>query len=666
MSVYYRRRPPRKKIYHYFLPFVLILIIVGGLYYVWQRLGGDSYQNPIDLTTEKVSLDIEEGSVKAMAVNSNSWQNAPDGIDFYRGEKIKTGFDGLASLTFFDASTLRLNHDTSLVFSKLAHKNETDQILVEVNEGDVWVQVDHAAPQSYLKLKTDQLLVTLHSATVALSSPGTVYLIKGSAEVDIMDGKKVLTTKTLGVGQQLNVDVEIINGLSEGLNETLVYAFSDLFKGSDWYKWNMKKDSGVDAFESTDSPDDDSNPDPVLSDDDLLDTVSVDSPVSGTTTNKSTLTIQGTLDSDSIDNIYVQSKKATIAGGTWKIYDFSLTREGKNELTLEAEDSSGERHTLDPLVIYYDNIPPTTPQITDPGENGDTVTIEDVEQEMLGTVDSDTHAVIVNDYQLSKYVSGSKDFSYFAKMAYGNLEVGENEYIIYAKDKAGNLSEPATITLVLDQETVDNADEVPEEDEDSEEDEEDTEAETLPESSSEGGVEITAPNDGVSFKTSETQFEIQGNVPEGAVSVEVDDYELQAFSEGDTTFKYRASSSMGNLDIGAQNTYTVTAYDDTGDVLGSASITIDVESGSMGDPTIDIPSANPYETTLNEIVVGGAVGKWVEKIYVNGEKVHGYIPGSGKWRETVELVLGENVFNIYGEKQGENTKTVSVTIIYKP
>jgi len=661
------------------MPFFLIVVIVGGLFYVFKQLGGNFQSDSVDLTTETVSLNIEQGSVKAMAVGSSEWQNAPDGIDFYKGEKIKTGFDGRATLTAFDHNILRVGNDSEIELSKLTKKNETNQVKVHLEEGELWVQVDRISnPNSFFRLTTDLLAVDIRSGTLAISAPGTVYMIEGIAEIDILDNDDVLTTKTLGVGQQLSIDEEVVSKLTEGLDETLVYALSDGFKSSEWYRWNMKKDGSISAFEKSDLDDEielDELPD-VIPTVDPDSSVTVISPKNGLATNKSTIAISGTYDSDSVQNVYVQGKKASLnADDTWKVYEFSLTREGKNELTLEAEDLSGTKTTLDSITVHYDNIPPTTPQITSPIGNDESFTIADIEQEILGTVDKDTYAVIINDYQLSKFVSGSKEFSYFAKTAYGNLEVGENEYLIYAKDKAGNLSDVATLTLVLEQDTVDTAG-VGDEDEDeldvdadtdtTDESEEDAVEQELPTSSSTGGVEITSPNGGESFKTSETQFEINGTVPEGTASVEVDDYKLQAFSKGDTEYKYRASSSMGNLTIGAKNTYTVNAYDDSGEVVGTASITIDVESGSMGDPTINIPSSNPYETTLNEIVIGGTVGKWVEKIYVNGEKLQSYIPGSEKWRSTVELVLGENIFNIYGEKQGDNTKTVSLTVIYKP
>lgn len=360
-------------------------------------------------------------------------------------------------------------------------------------------------------------------------------------------------------------------------------------------------------------------------------------------------------------------------------YRWNMQQDGSSladdeDIPLDDEDSTGEvteddtdtdedteEEEEDEEIDENDKEPPTTPQINEPGSNGDTVTLDDVEQTISGSVSSDTEAVIVNDYRLSLYIPGSGKFAYYAKVSYDNLEVGENEYEVIALDKAGNKSDAATITLVLPQEVSDET-----ETEDEEEDE-GSESST-PEASSSGGVTITSPNNGENLVSSETSFEIKGDVPTGTVKVVVNSYTLQGFSEGDSTFLYRASSTLGTLEIGELNTYTVKAYDEDDEVIGSASMTIDVESSETGsgDPVITMPSSSAtYSTTLDQLVVGGTVGKWVEIVYLNSEKLDNYIPGSEAWQKTITLTPGENVFSVYGEKDGEKTSTATITINYQ-
>ncbi|MBU0727765.1 hypothetical protein KKA95_03710, partial [Patescibacteria group bacterium] len=388
--------------------------------------------------------------------------------------------------------------------------------------------------------------------------------------------------------------------------------------------------------------------------------VSVTKPSENSATNKATISLEGLFDSDKVEAVYIHGKKATISGtNKWTISSLTLAVEGENSLKVEAEDASGIKTELDPFIITYDATPPATPSIEEPGINDDLVTIDDVEQIISGSVSSDTYAVIVNDYKLSKYVPGSKKFEYYAKTAYGNLEVGENEYEVIAEDKAGNQSETATITLVLEQGTVDEAGEEVNEASEYEEDE-------TPAATSEGGVTITEPNGGESFTTSETEFDIKGEVPANTAKVSVNNYTLSLYEAGSTEYRYTAKSSFGNLVIGEKNTYTVKAYDEDDTLLGTATITIDVESGTAAAPVVTMPSTTgTYSTSLNEVVIGGTVGKWVQNVFVNGTALNTYTPGSEEWRKTVSLESGENTFTIYGEMESGNTESTSITITYQ-
>lgn len=660
---YQRRRPPYRRPYHYLMPFLMIVVIVAIIIFGWRILNQTLIGGSLDASSEKVFLNIEQGSVKAMTVGKSEWQNAYDNIYLYRGEKVKTGVDGRSTLTFFNESILRMDSGTELDLLTLQKRKETDSIEVSLTKGQVWAKVERITnPDSRFTISTDRLSISSRGGTLGITAPGTVQVVEGSAQVGIKSDDGIIKTVNVGIGQQLMVDEESLAALREGMEKDIIFALSDGFKASNWYRWNRKKDGAITAYEESDLETDvpaTEEPDvtadegePVL----MEGLVTVVSPKNKSATTKSTIALSGYYDPDRVSNVYVDGKKASLTGtNQWKIYELALSGEGEHTLPVEAETKEGERTSLNPLVITLDTTAPATPSIKKPGANDETVTIADVEQEISGTVSKDTYAVIVNDYRLGKYVPGSQEFAYFAKTAYGNLKVGKNEYLVYAEDKAGNQSTAAKITLILEQDTVDKAAE-----------EKPAVTDELPAASSTGGVSITAPNDGESFTTSETEFEITGDVPEGTAKVVVNDYTLQAFEEGDTSFKYRASSTLGNLVIGEKNTYTAKAYDADDSLLGSASITIDVESDSSGAPVIIMPSTeDSYETTLNELVVGGTVGKWIQKIYLNGKMISDYIPGSEKWRKTVSLAPGSNTFTVYGEKDGEKTIEDSITIEYK-
>jgi hypothetical protein len=477
--------------------------------------------------------------------------------------------------------------------------------------------------------------------------------------------------------------------------ETL-FALSDPFKRTNWYLWNTKKDGAIAAFEESDleefsEPDlmaeedfgtedalnegagtdaGTAGPDPITNIERL---VYVTKPTKGLETASASVAVEGKFDAEKIASVWVNGKKANnTADGKWSMEAVKLSKEGENEIKIEAEDMAGNRFELESRVVIYDKSPPEAPAITEPLGEGEFISINTIEQEILGTVSKDTQAVIVNDYRLAKYVPGSGEFTYFAKVDYGNLQAGENEFKVIAEDKAGNQSEPTIIILMLSEEDYEAAmAEAGKETTDPSDDAAVTgnkssgEEESLPPASSAGGVKILEPNGGESFMTKETEFEIVGQVPMETAKVSVNDYFLSLYEPGNTTFNYRAYKSIGNLEIGAKNVYVAKAFDEAGVMLGQASITIDVESGDSGAPVITMPTGSAtYSTTLDTLVIGGTVGKWVTRLYVNDKEIKEYIPGSEKWKLSVKLDPGVNTFTVRAEKAGIEVGESSIDITF--
>ena len=645
--------------------------------------------------TEKVYLNIESGSAKAMMANKSEWKNAPNNIDLYSGESLKTSSDGRASLTFSDMSIIRLEKDTEVELLQLSKKDGANRNEVGMENGKVWAKIEHMNnPDSRFSVSTPLLTIDTRGAVFSVEAPGTVYVIKGSVQVGIKYDDEIIKTVSVGIGQEFMVDQQIIIDLNEEIDHELIFALSNSFKTSNWYRWNIQKDGAISAFEESEDTQSANDESEMTTDEegttqDLTENteeestetvnagrlVSVKKPSAESSTSKGTINIEGVLDTDKIETVYVEGKKAVISGNKWSVSAVALTTEGKNSLKIEAETTSGTKQEIDPLVVYYDKTAPAKPVITSPtlAEGEDSVEIDSVEQIIKGTVSDDTNAVIVNDYRLGKYVPGSGSFEYYAKVAYGNLKAGENEFLIYAEDKAGNQSDPTKIILILDQSVIDEAGMTTEsattEEESSDTNEKTEVYESVPvtKSTSTGGVKITSPNGGESFTTKETEFDITGEVPAETAKVVVNDYTLSQYTAGSTTFTYKARASFKNLIIGEKNTYKATAYDAEDNVLGSASITIDVESGLSAAPIITIPSSeSTYSTTLDQVVIGGTVGKWISKVYINNEFISEYIPGSESWRKTVTLSPGENTFTVHGEQNGEATASSKITITYQP
>ena len=598
----YKRRAPRSRATDFIKPFLVIIIFIAIIVAGWKLLGSTFTGDQESLSSEKIFLDIETGSAKAMTSGSNEWKSVPNGIYLYEGEKLRTQSDGRVTLSFFDKDKVRLDKSSELEFKTLEREAGSGAAGLILEDGRLWLEIDESGTSSStFTIETGLLSLVSDGGVFAVSHPGMLYVLEGSVKAEIMHEGDIIKSTTIGVGQELIIDAEIAADLSEGLQKEIIFALDDAFKSSNWHRWN--KQQGDNTF------------------DDLTDESEVES-----------------------DEQNIESDEE------------SETDEPETEI---ADDEETEEEEVD----EDDQEPPTKPQIEEPGNNGDTITLDSGEQDITGSVSSDTEAVIVNDYRLSKYVPGSKTFRYTAKVEFGNLEVGENEFEVIAVDKNQNKSEVAKITLLLSQEVYDEI-------KSEEEDEEDSEVEvsTPAAASSTGGVSITSPNNGENLVTSETAFEIKGSVPEGTSKVLVNGYQLQGFTEGSSTFLYRANSTLGTLEIGELNTYTVKAYGADDEVIGEASMTIDVESGSNGEgaPVISIPtSAGTYETTLDQIVLGGSVGKWITRVRIDGTNLDTYIPGSEEWKKTITLAPGSNVFEVCAEKEGESQGCSTISINYQ-
>lgn len=368
---------------------------------------------------------------------------------------------------------------------------------------------------------------------------------------------------------------------------------------------------------------------------------------------------------DGGDNEIIFALDEDFKSSTW--YEWNTKMDGGSVLDDETttddettdEENKDEEDKTDEEDSNADG--PSTPEITSPGENGDEVTLDKTSLFISGTVSADTEKVKVNEYVLNQYTPGSKKFTYKADVTIGNLKAGDNVFKVYAIDEDGNESKAATITLVLPQEVYDKAN-------------------TEDKSETTGEVSITAPNSGNDLVTNETSFVISGTVPSNTAIVKVNGYQLQAFKAGNTTFKYNANTDLGTLKAGQKNVFEVVAYDEDGKTIGTDSMTIDLSGGAdTPNPNTDsqTPSegalslsitmpttASAYQTTLNQITLGGSVSGAPEAVYVNGNKVESYLNGSDKWSMTVTLQPGDNQFSVYAEKEGQATPADTITVTY--
>jgi hypothetical protein len=217
---------------------------------------------------------------------------------------------------------------------------------------------------------------------------------------------------------------------------------------------------------------------------------------------------------------------------------------------------------------------------------------------------------------------------------------------------------------------------------------------------------ITSPaKTGDTYRTQQTQFTINGTVPAGTAGVMVNDYKLQLFRSGDTTWSYLAGTALNNLKEGT-NTYDVYALDANGNKSQPARITILLEPGTEGvvssgggsstasassvapidesqmptnaplEPgsiTITGPAAgSSYTATGSEFLLEGTTSKNTANVWVNGYRLQLYKPGATTWNyiakaEFNTLKPGKNVYKINARNaNNEIIDSFEYTVTYNP
>jgi len=216
-----------------------------------------------------------------------------------------------------------------------------------------------------------------------------------------------------------------------------------------------------------------------------------------------------------------------------------------------------------------------------------------------------------------------------------------------------------------------------------------------------GVPSITSPaRAGQTYRTSKDEIAVSGTVPAGIAGVMVNDYRLQLFRSGDTTWSYLASKALANLKDGP-NLFTIVALDAAGSRSAPVQITVIVEAGTEGviggtassstasvQQEADLPTNDPqlpgtvtvtgpqagstFTATGSEFLLEGTAPKEAASVWVNGYKLQLYKPGSTFWNyiaktEYNTLKQGTNVYKIVARNAANQILDLfEYTVTYNP
>ncbi|MDD5041939.1 MAG: FecR domain-containing protein [Candidatus Peribacteraceae bacterium] len=205
---------------------------------------------------------------------------------------------------------------------------------------------------------------------------------------------------------------------------------------------------------------------------------------------------------------------------------------------------------------------------------------------------------------------------------------------------------------------------------------------------------------GQTYRTQRTELPISGSAPAGTTGIIVNDYRLQIFKPGDTTWTYLASTRLDNFHDG-ENIFRVYAINDAGKQSEPATLTIllggegegVVNAGSAGSAAAseitseeDLPKnaalqpgtvrvtgpvpGTQFTSTGSAFLIEGTTPPAAASVWVNGYKLRLFTPGKLFWNYIADPALGTlkrgvNTYRInVRNAQGEILDTTTYTVTY--
>ena len=282
--------------------------------------------------------------------------------------------------------------------------------------------------------------------------------------------------------------------------------------------------------------------------------LTLDRPRDGAQLEQSSVLVQGSYGSQ-VTEVKVNGYSVDIADGRYE-KELALPEGETLSIEVRAENEDGLIIDTKTVSVSRDSSPPDAPTITSPGAAGSVVNSNDEWLEIVGRASRDAVGIIVNDYRLQKYEVG-KPWRYLVDPEIGNVQPGENIYEVIAIDKAGNVSEPAVITIVWNAAPVDGG-----------EGEtgltEEVEAGTYLQP---GSLKVSLPSPESPYTIAEPKVAIEGTTSPQTETVSVNGFTLSLYEAGSTDWRYVADADEYNNFRLGKNTYTVIARDADGSIL---------------------------------------------------------------------------------------------------
>jgi hypothetical protein len=472
-------------------PLLYVLAIIVAFWLLAQIWGFFSGLFKSNLDSSAV-VYVVDGKSQIKSFGNEDFAPVLTGQNLLEGDRVRTLTDSRAVIEFYDGVLLRMDAGTDVIIEAVEKGKGNNKISVKVNAGDVWVNkpVDTDTESTFIT-KTDYLTVSASDSTFALRSglPESVRVVDNGVLVEIVEGEQSLDQIEVSVGQELILTNDSYDAFVRRETPSVLDALDINFQQSSWYKFNIEEDASPTQFIADPALSDGSsttieseNPidnsvddivDNLEESSSLLDSPVVTSPSFGSTQNAETIEIIGNAPVGS-ENIMVTSfeegapnpyvLKGYEAGDTTFRYIATYDEGngnlvvGENRFEIVAIDANGDESPTTTLTFTYElsaeaasNTPDelTAPEIVLINDQpaGEKFILEEDRAVIIGSAGTWATQVVVNGYTLREYTPNSGTFTYILSDTFGNLKSGDNELVIYAKDKDGNKSPELTFVV---------------------------------------------------------------------------------------------------------------------------------------------------------------------------------------------------------------------------
>lgn len=525
---------------------ILLIGIVGFALFFLGRFILRLFGAGNEVQRSSVLLIVEARGPVNVSLEGGAVQRAEGTLKLYAGDRVSTGGSAHASLLFFDGSRARLDQQTDVEIVESARGSSESTLSLTVDRGSLFFQSQPLSVFSGSVLRT----VVAGSLTLTIPTGAELVAAKGSLSVFVADGPGVevavrgqRSTIVIGEGQHFELPAHVPA-------DSDLYAFRDALTapqgGASFALESMTAIRRVRAPAETGT----------AQSDEIL---AVAEPENDAVITTGTVRVAGTM-GQNVRQVRVNGYAAILdrIQGTFQ-QEIALRDEETIAITVEALDEQGIVLQEVQRTVRREIRAPESPAITFPAKNGETYRTSRLEFEIRGTATAETAGIIVNDYRLQLYKAGARTWGYLASTNLGNLVPGKNIFTVSAIDAAGTKSAPVAITILLEEgpEGV-----IAAANEGTATSSPTITPESLPNNPAlkPGTLIVTGPTSGTVHTATGSELLIEGTTDATTASVWVNDYQLQLYKRGKTTWNYIAKTAYRNLKPG-KNVYTIIARD---------------------------------------------------------------------------------------------------------